>query len=143
MIILIRELARNRNAFLIWTLVMVISSVFLMTFFPTVSAQSEQLDNLMSQYPEDLVKTFNFDRLSMSDPMGFYGTETYIFITLFGSIYSMLLFISLLSREESEKTAEFLLAKPVTRNFIISFKSLAALIYITMFNTIFGAANLC
>jgi ABC-2 type transport system permease protein len=78
----------------------------------------------------------------MADPMGFYGTQVYIFITLFGSIYAMLLFISVLSREESEHTAEFLLTRPVTRAKVLIAKMLAAVTNITIFNLAFGICNL-
>ena len=136
-----REIARNRTAFLVWTLTLSSFCVFLMTFYPTVTAQAEKLDALMKQYPAQMVQAFNFDRLRMSDPMGFYGTETYLFMTLFGSIYAMLLFIALLSREESEKTAEFLLPKPVSRIEVLLSKALAAFTYITLFNLVLGALN--
>ncbi|MEI8199473.1 MAG: ABC transporter permease subunit [Eubacteriales bacterium] len=141
MIIYIRELVRNRTALLIWTLTMVVFSIFLMTFYPTITDQAATLDNLMKQYPAELVQAFNFDRLRMADPMGFYGTEMYIFITLFGSIYAMLIFISVLSREESERTSEFLLTRPVTRSRVITAKALAAFTNITLFNAVFGASN--
>lgn len=141
MIIYIRELIRNRTALLIWTLTMVVFSIFLMTFYPTITDQAVELDNLMKQYPAELVQAFNFDRLRMADPMGFYGTEMYIFITLFGSIYAMLISISVLSREESERTSEFLLTRPVTRSRVITAKALAAFTNITLFNAAFGVSN--
>lgn len=141
MAILLRELARNRKSLMIWTAIMVLLSVFLMTFYPTVLDQGEELDRLMKQYPQELVQAFNMDRLRMADPLGFFGTEAYLFMTLFGSIFSMMLFSGLLSREESEKTTEFLLAKPVNRADVITSKSIAAFLSIVVFNAFFGAAN--
>jgi ABC-2 type transport system permease protein len=91
MAIYLRELARNRIALIVWTVTMILFSVFLMTFFPTIREQAVELQRLMEQYPKELVAAFNFDRLKMADPMGFYGTQVYIFITLFGSIYAALL----------------------------------------------------
>ena len=142
MAIYLRELARNRIALIVWTITMISFSVFLMTFFPTIQDQAIELQRLMEQYPKELVAAFNLDRLKMADPMGFYGTQVYIFITLFGSIYSMLLFTSVLSREESEKTAEFLLTRPVTRSNVLIAKTLAAFTNITIFNLLFGMCNL-
>jgi ABC-2 type transport system permease protein len=142
MIIFFREFSRNKKALITWTLSMVLFSVFLMTFFPTITEQADKLDELMEQYPKEIVEAFNFDRLRMSDPMGFYGGQIYIFITLFGSIYSILLFSGALSREESERTSEFLLTRPVRRTTIVSSKALAAFVNITLFNFIFGIANI-
>lgn len=142
MAIYLRELIRNRTSLIVWTLTMILFSVFLMTFFPTIREQAVELQRLMEQYPKELVAAFNLDRLQMADPMGFYGTQVYIFITLFGSIYAMLLFISVLSREESEHTAEFLLTRPVTRSKVLIAKTLAAFTNITIFNLLFGICNL-
>lgn len=142
MAIYIRELIRNRTSLIVWTVTMILFSVFLMTFFPTIREQAVELQRLMEQYPKELVAAFNLDRLQMADPMGFYGTQVYIFITLFGSIYAMLLFISVLSREESEHTAEFLLTRPVTRSKVLIAKTLAAFTNITIFNLLFGICNL-
>ncbi len=141
MLIYFRELARNRNAFLIWSLAMALFCIFMMTFYPTIVEQAEELDELMKQYPKELVEAFNFDRLRMSDPMGYYGGQVYIFITLFGSIYSMLLFSGVLSREENDGTIEFLATRSVTRNRILVSKSLAAFTLITLFNFSFGVVN--
>lgn len=141
MAVFLREMARNKKALIIWTIVMVLMSVFLMTFFPTVSEQAEELDKLMQQYPEDLVQAFNMDRLKMTDPIGFFGTEAYLFMTLFGSIYAMILFSGFLAREESEKTVEFLLSKPVTRVGTLTAKILSGIVSLTIFNLIYGIAN--
>ena len=141
MAVFLRELSRNSKALVIWTVVMVLICVFLMTFFPTVSEQADELDQLMQQYPEELVSAFNMDRLKMSDPIGFFGTEAYLFMTLFGSVYAMILFSGFLAREESEKTVEFLLSKPHNRAGILTSKLLAGVFCITVFNAVYGAAN--
>lgn len=120
---------------------MALFSIFIMTFFPTILEQAETLDELMKKYPPELVEAFNFDRLSMSDPVGFYGTQIYLFITLFGSIYSMLLFSNVLSREENERTSEFLNTRPVKRSRIYISKISAAFVNISVFNALFGIVN--
>jgi len=137
-----RELARTRVALAVWTLSLILFCVFLMTFFPTIREQAEELDELMAQYPPELVAAFNLDRLRMADPMGFYGAQVYLFITLFGGIYAMLLSVGVLAREESERTSEFLLTRPLGRRRVVTEKALAALVDLTLFNALFGLANL-
>ncbi|HEX3028669.1 MAG TPA: ABC transporter permease subunit, partial [Clostridia bacterium] len=48
----------------------------------------------------------------------------------------------ILSKEESDKTIEFLYAKPVTRNYIVTYKLLSTLLYIILFNGILGVVNI-
>lgn len=58
-------------------------------------------------------------------------------------MYAVLLSSSLLSKEEDERTAEFLLAKPVTRAEIVTQKALAFLFYVTLYMaTVWGASYL-
>ncbi|MCK7472084.1 MAG: hypothetical protein MZU95_16030 [Desulfomicrobium escambiense] len=64
MAIYLRELIRNRTALIVWTVTMILFSVFLMTFFPTIREQAVELQKLMEQYPKELVAAFNFDRLA-------------------------------------------------------------------------------
>jgi hypothetical protein len=52
---------RNRIALIVWTVTMILFSVFLMTFFPTIREQAVELQRLMEQYPKELVAAFNFD----------------------------------------------------------------------------------
>ena len=96
---------------------------------------------MVKGFPKGMIEAFGLDKISMSTILGFFGTECYIFITLFGSIYAMLLGASILSKEEGEKTIEFLLAKPVTRSTIVTAKMANAFFYITLFNIIFAFVN--
>jgi ABC-2 type transport system permease protein len=57
-------------------------------------------------------------------------------IHLFGAIMAMILGISLINKETLEKTADFLLTRPITRNQILMEKISAALIIIVMTNLI-------
>lgn len=141
MIIFLRELKRNRKAFIIWTVALVLFNVMMMSFFRSITGDVQKLDELVKSYPEGILKIFGMDRLSMSDVLGYFGTEAYVIITLLGSIYAMLLGSGIISKEESDKTIEFLLAKPVTRTRIVTSKALCVLFYVITFNIIFSVSN--
>lgn len=68
-----------------------------------------------------MVSGLGADDISFAEVLDFF---TYVipYITLFASIYAMLLGAGILSKEEDEKTIDFLLAKPVTRSAILSQK---------------------
>lgn len=53
----------------------------------------------------------------------------------------MLLGAGILSKEESDKTIEFLLAKPLTRNRIVTSKVCCVLVYIVLFNVLYTISN--
>lgn len=141
MALFLRELKGNRKSFIIWTVCMVALNAMMMMFYPTVADQAKQLNELLKNYPKALMAAFNFDKLSFSDVLGYYGTESYTFIMLFGSLYAMIMSASILSKEESEKTIEFLLSKPVTRAYVVSGKLICAALYIFLFDLIFSITN--
>ncbi|MCX7922848.1 MAG: ABC transporter permease [Clostridia bacterium] len=141
MIIFLRELAKNRKSFIIWTVVMVLLNLMMMSVYPTYADNAKKMQEMLENYPEGFVKAFGMGNLDLSQILHYFGVEAYLFITLLGSIYAMLLGSSILSKEESEKTIEFLLAKPVTRNTIVTAKGLCALFYIALFNAILVAVD--
>ena len=141
MLIFIRELKRNRKSFIIWTASLVLFDILMMSFFQSIADNTKMYDEMVKGFPKGMIEAFGLDKISMSTILGFFGTECYIFITLFGSIYAMLLGASILSKEEGEKTIEFLLAKPVTRSTIVTAKMANAFFYITLFNIIFAFVN--
>ncbi len=141
MLIFLRELKRNRKAFVIWILILAGFNAMMFAFFPSLSGEAQKIKDLMDVYPDSMKSAFGLDRLDMSTIMGFYGIENYLFIALLGSIYAMLLGAGILSKEESDGTIEFLLSKPVTRNKIVTGKALCVLFYILLFNIIMTSAN--
>lgn len=58
-----------------------------------------------------------------------------------GALYAALCAVNILSKEEKDKTAEFLLAHPVRRTKIITEKLIAVLIQITALNLIIYALS--
>ncbi len=141
MIIFIRELVRNRKGFIIWTASLVLFNVMMIAFFPSIADNAKMYNEMLKGFPKGMISAFGLDKISMSTILGFFGTECYIFITLCGSIYAMLLGASILSKEEGEKTIEFLMAKPVTRNVIVTAKAVNVFFYILLFNIIFSLTN--
>lgn len=134
--ILKRELRHNLKAFIIWTVILAVTIYYVMTLYPSIAKDSASLDQLLKQLPDSLLKAFSLDRLSMTNILGYYSTEVGLFMLLGGAIYSMLLSTGVIAREHDDRTIEFLLSKPVTRNEIITSKLIAYTIYIFVFNLV-------
>lgn len=136
-----REFSRNLRALLIWTAALIAFNIMMTAFFSSISDQAEIMKEFTEVFPESFASVFGLDRLDMTTILGYYGVEMYLFITLFGSIYAMLLSSGMLSREESEGTAEFLLSKPVTRNMVVTAKGICIIINLVLFNLGISLAN--
>ena len=81
------------------------------------------------------------DRLNFGTLIGFYAVECGNILGLGGAFYAALCAVSILSKEEKDKTAEFLLTHPVGRKRIITEKLIAVLIQITVLNIIIYALS--
>ncbi len=131
-----REFRRNIKGLLIWTIIIGGLVIFTLSVYPQFAEQQEGFEDFMQAFPEGFMKAFGMDRVSIITPLGFYAIECYLMTTLFGSIYAVSLGSSIVSKEENEKTAEFLLSKPITRFNIISQKLLLVLANLIIFNII-------
>lgn len=72
--------------------------------------------------------------------LGFYSM-IFSFIVLCGAIQAMNMGISILSKESRERTADFLLVKPVSRSTIVTAKLLAAFTMLIVTNVLFCIAS--
>jgi len=132
--ILPRELRINISNLIIWTMILAGLGILVMVFFPSLARQAATLEKVMSSLPRGVLLAFGLEKISMTDLLGYYAANQYTTVTLFGSIYAILLSSAMLAKEESEKTIEFLLSRPISRWKIVSAKLLAIVILVLIFN---------
>ena len=139
------ELRRNRTSFLIWSGSLSIFIIFFMLFYPTFSNEKMiQQAKLIFENPfmKGIISAFGVDIQNLSSALGFYTTYANLYLLLIGSLYSILLSSKLLSREENEKTAEFLLTRPVSRTNIVINKIMVFVTYSFLLNIIVALTGL-
>jgi ABC-2 type transport system permease protein len=79
-------------------------------------------------------KAFSFDATTFSDPLGLFVTYNFMFGVLLGGIFSGVLGAKVLHKEQALGTAEFLLAKPLSRVQIAFTKLFACVSIVTVFS---------
>jgi ABC-2 type transport system permease protein len=136
--ILLRELRVNGRSLLIWAAILMALTFFTMSVFESIELGEGQYDEFIELLPGAMQKAFGLDRLSFSEPLGYYGTEIYFMVLLFGGIYAAILGSGIMAKEEEEKTIEFLLARPVSRAQVITGKLLTLPIYLLLLNLLIG-----
>lgn len=136
-----REIKKSFRSFLFWTIALVGINALMLATFESVAQQADAIKSSYEGYPEAFIKAFNLDTLQMTDILHFFGSRCYLMITVIGSIYAIILAATILSKEESDRTIEFLMSKPITRNSIVTSKILCTAFYITMLNFIFSVSN--
>ncbi|MBL4953234.1 ABC transporter permease subunit [Neobacillus sp. OS1-32] len=133
--IFLHELKDNRKSTIIWTLSLVAVVVLFMALFPSIAKDSEAFKKVLENYPESLRKAIGMSLDSITSLLGFYS-YVFTYVVLCGAIQAMNLGVSMLSKETREKTADFLLTKPVTRTQIVTAKLLAAVVSLILSNLV-------
>ena len=117
-----KELKRSRKSFFIWTAIVLGFTVMVLSLYPFMEGMGDDLSNMMRNIPDELRKAMGMDEQTWGSILGFYSTYFGIYIVLLTGIYTMSTGATILSKEEKEKTAEFLLTRPISRNSIFSTK---------------------
>lgn len=130
------ELRSLRKSTIIWTCSLLALALLYLAIYPSIYNDAEDFKNLLSNYPANVRELLGINLDTITSILGFYSM-IFSFILLFGTIQAMNLGVSILSKESRERTADFLLVKPISRISIISAKLLAALTSLIITNIIF------
>lgn len=131
--IFIHEMKSNWKSTMIWTISLMGIVVLFMSFFPTISKDIDQFVTLLEGFPEPVRQAFGIQLEGIGSILGFYA-YIFMYITLCGAIQAMNLGISIVSKEVRDKTADFLLTKPVSRIKVLTAKLSAALVSLVITN---------
>ncbi|MDK8181378.1 ABC transporter permease subunit [Paenibacillus sp. UMB4589-SE434] len=130
------ELKAYRKFNLIWTAALVALVAFMLSMFPTFNHDAEQFKTLLRSMPEAVLHAVGIQIESITSLLGFYS-YAFMYVTLCGAIQAMNLGVSIISKESREKTADFLLTKPVARSSIMTAKLLAACTSLILTNLVY------
>lgn len=137
--ILRQELRSQLKTALIWTVVMVTLAALFLSIYPGMAKDAADYKKLLEAYPASVRAMLSINLDTITSVLGFYSM-IFSFITLCGAIEAMILGMSVLSKESRERTADFLLVKPVSRAAIVSAKLLASFLTIVAVDAVFLAA---
>jgi ABC-2 type transport system permease protein len=118
-------LARMKSV-LIWSVSLTALVFFYFSIFPSFAEEAAKMQQLMANFPPALLEAFGMNKVDLSTLMGFYGF-LFGFVQLCLAIQAGNYGFGLVSIEENELTADFLLSKPVSRAQVLTSKLLAAL----------------
>lgn len=139
MLLFLRELNMAKKSFIIWT-VCIAGLMFLsLSMFPSFS-QGMSINDMLKQFPEDVLKGLGMMELDLTQPMDYF-VYLFPYVALASVIWAMLMGANMLGKEEGDGTIEFLYAKPITRDYIFFSKLCAVLSEIVLFAVLFYGIN--
>lgn len=138
MTIIRHELKQSRISLVIWTAVIGLLFAVCIFMYPEMKGEMEDVTDMFASMGS-FTQAFGMDRISFGSLTGFYAIECGNILGLGGALFASLCAVSVLSKEEKEHTAEFLLSHPLSRIRIITEKLIAVLVQIFVMNiVVFG-----
>jgi len=93
---------------------------------------SQDISVIMKSLPKAFIAIFGLAGIPIDSFGGFYGM-IYAYVTIMGAVFAIMIGSGILAKEERDKTAEFLMVKPITRSKILLIKLLAASTLVLIF----------
>lgn len=123
-----KELTSNRRNLLIWIGAMVGLMVIGAAEYSLVVVEAgDEIMELFETLPYALAVVFGAETIPVDTPLGYF-VMMYLWYCLIAFTHAAVLGATIISKEEQNRTAEFLFTKPFTRKTIISSKMIAAVI---------------
>lgn len=135
MTILGHELRQNRSSLFIWSGSVAFLMAICIFLFPEMQGEMDEMGAMFSEMGS-FTAAFGMDRLNFGEFSGFYGIECGNILGLGGAFFAALTGVSILSKEEKEHTADFLLTHPVSRKRVVAEKLGAVVVQLLLLNGI-------
>lgn len=136
----LHELKSLRKSAFIWTCSLIGLAALFLSIYPSMASDAADFKKLLSNYPPSVRAMLGINLDYITSILGFYSM-IFSFIILCGAIQAMNMGVSIISKESRERTADFLLVKPVSRSAIVTAKLLAAFATILATDIVFLAST--
>jgi ABC-2 type transport system permease protein len=138
--IYLHELRFYRKNTLLWIVSICAGTLFLFWMYPAFAGNAAAISEVLRNYPDAIQKAFGLSMDKISTVPGFFSFIV-SFLMLCGAVQAITLGISVLTKETTGKTADFLLTKPLTRAHILTAKLFATFTCVAVTSAVFiGAA---
>jgi ABC-2 type transport system permease protein len=137
------ELRKNAVSLIIWIIIITILISVTMLVYPMFMKNQSKIVGLMNILPKELLQFKGVSNMNdFLSPLGFYAVNNIIYMMVLGSIYAIVLSSGIVLKEEYNKTAEYLLTRPLTRGEIFLSKLMVIALYVFLLNLVTSLAGL-
>ncbi|MFQ5604592.1 MAG: ABC transporter permease subunit [bacterium] len=132
----IKELRDHLKGSVILSAGVALYVVFSLNIYSAMTKNIEKVTDLYSAIPETMRIAFNLDLNKWSNILGFYVTYFIYYVPIVVGCYAIIVAMKSISKEEQNRTAEFLLSRPLSRDQIVASKLLSLLVHLLGINVI-------
>lgn len=133
MTIFFHEFKRDRVRLIVWAAAIAFMLGISIIIYPQMTSQLEGMGDMFSEMG-GFSEAFNMDKINFGEFRGYFAVECGNVLGLGGALFAALIGITALSKEERDRTAEFLLTHPVSRSHVTAQKLLAVMAQVVILN---------
>ncbi len=137
-----RELKAHLKSLLIWCGSMVFLIYAGMIKYSAFSETGQSVNELMGSIPAQMRNVLGIGDGAHLTSIAVFYSIFFIYFLLLAAVFSTMLGVTIISKEERDRTSDFLFSKPVTRVHVISCKIIAALLNLFVFSLVTLTASL-
>lgn len=130
-----RELRAHRNGLIGWSIAMIILVASGMAKFSALGSGGQTANELFKAFPKPVQAILGVQGLDLTTVIGYFGV-LYLYMQLTVAIHAAMIGAEIISKEERDRTSEFLFQKPITRARVVTEKLLAGIVNIIVLNVI-------
>jgi ABC-2 type transport system permease protein len=131
------EMRKNALSLILWMTAITVLIALTMSVYPAFIKNQSNIFGVMNLLPNAALQFKGISNITdLLSVLGFYAVNNIIYMMLLGSVFSIVLSSNMLLKEEYNKTAEYLLARPVTRSEIFWSKLVVVGMHIFLLNLV-------
>lgn len=131
--IFFREVKYYIKSLVFWIIGIIILIASSLAKFSAYAGTETSMNEIVSKFPQSVQAIFGLNGFDLNTASGYIGVM-FLYIALMATIHAVLLGSNIISKEENEKTYEFLFTKPVSRIKIIIGKMFAGITMLIILN---------
>ena len=134
------EMRQGKISLLVWTISIAFLIAMCIMLFPEMKGEMDSVSKLFASMGS-FSSAFGMDKVNFGTLLGFYVVECGNILGLGGAFFASLCAVTVLAKEEKDRTSEFLLTHPVSRARIVGEKFCAVVLQIVIMNLlVFGVS---
>jgi ABC-2 type transport system permease protein len=131
----LRELKAHRKALFFWSIGMVFLVASGIAKFAAYQTSGQSIASIVDQFPKTVQIIFGTNGFNLTKVSGYYGV-LFLYIALMATAHAALLGSEMISKEERDRTSEFLFVRPIKRSRVITAKLFAGLTNLVILNVV-------
>jgi ABC-2 type transport system permease protein len=128
-----REFRMRLMSVVAWSAAVAAVLLMFVSLYSSFAAQAASVSDMISKFPPQLLQAFGISGIDFASVNGYFGF-VFLFVQLCLAIQAANYGFAMVSVEEREWTADFLLTRPVSRGRLLTGKFLAAIAGLTVTN---------